>query len=231
MSDQVPVGPYQQMPGQPPQGGYPQGPSGPQYPYNPPPQKKRHWVRNIFLGILALIVIIIVISVATSGGSGVSTTPSDNGTPQANGSPSATRASASAGIGAFFDVQDGSGDTYRVRLDKIIDPAQGADQFTTPNHGMRFVGVVFTIKAISGSPKDEDADNDAAVVGSNGQTYTSDVSSIAGYTDFSNGQINVAQGDSAKGAVTFQVPLGVKVSKVQWSASSGFGSTSQWTLR
>jgi hypothetical protein len=115
--------------------------------------------------------------------------------------------------------------------DKIIDPAQGADQFTTPNHGMRFVGVVFTIKAISGSPKDEDANNDAAVVGSNGQTYTSDVNSIAGYTDFSNGQINVAQGDSTKGAVTFQVPTGVKVSKVQWSASSGFGSTSQWTVR
>jgi ABC-type uncharacterized transport system ATPase component len=68
-------------------------------------------------------------------------------------------------------------------------------------------------------------------VGSNGQTYTSDASSIAGYTDFSNGQINVAQGDSTKGAVTFQVPTGVKVSKVQWSASSGFGSTSQWTVR
>jgi hypothetical protein len=233
LSDQVPGGPYQQMPGQPPQGGYPQGPGGPQYPYNPPPpKKKRHWVRNIFLGIVGLIVVIVVISVATSGGSGVSTTPSGTGgTPQAKGSPSATQAAAPARIGAYFDVKDDSGDTYRVRLDKVIDPAQGADQFTTPNHGMRFVGVVFTIKAISGSPKDEDADNDAAVIGSNGQTYTSDVSSIAGYTDFSNGQINVAQGDSTKGAVTFQLPNGIAVSKVQWSASSGFGSTSQWTLR
>jgi hypothetical protein len=68
------------MPGQPPYGGSPQGPGGPQYPYALLPQrKKRHWVR---------------------------------------------------------------------------------------------------------SPKDEDADNDAAIVGSNGQTYTPDLSSIAGYTNF-----------------------------------------------
>ena len=101
-----------------------------------------------------------MISVATSCGSGVSTTPSGNGgTPQANGSPSATHTSAPAGLGAYFDVKDASGDTYRVKLDKIIDPAQGADQFTTPDHGMQFVGVVFTIKAISGSPEDEDANN------------------------------------------------------------------------
>jgi hypothetical protein len=187
-------------------------------------------MRYTFLGILGLIVLIVVISVATSGGGGVSTTPSGNaGTPQAKASsPAATRAAAPAGIGSYFDVKDSSGNTYRVTLAKVIDPAQGADQFTTPDNGKRFVGAVFTIKAMSGSPQNEDADNDAALVGSNGQTYTSDISSIADYTDFSNGQINVAQGESTTGAVTFQVPTGIKVSKVQWSASSGFGSTVQW---
>lgn len=232
MSQQTPTGPYQQMPGQPPYGGYSEGPGGPQYPYAPPPQqKKRHWVRNIFLGIVGLIVLIVVISVAASGGSGVSTTPSGTtGTPQAKGSPAASHAAGPAGVGSYFDVQDGNGDTYRVALVKIVDPAQGADQFATPDNGMRFVGAVFTINAISGSPQNEDANNDAALVGSNGQTYNSDPDSITGYTNFSEGQINVAQGQSTTGAVTFQVPNGVKVSKVQWSTSSGFGSTVQWNL-
>ncbi len=230
MSQHTPTGPYQQMPGQPPYGGYPQAPGGPQYPYAPPPQrKKHHWLRNIFLGIVGLIVLIVVISVATSGGNGVSTNPSGTtATPQAKGSRAAAHAAAPASVGSYFDVKDSSGDTYRVALVKIIDPAQGADQFTTPDNGNRFVGAIFTIKAISGSPQDEDANNDAALVGSNGQTYNSDISSIAGYTNFSEGQIKVAQGESTTGAVTFQVPNGVKVSKVQWSASSGFGSTVQW---
>ena len=128
-------------------------------------------------------------------------------------------------------MQDGSGDTYRVTLAKIIDPAQGADQLSTPDTGKRFVGVVFTIKALSGSPQDEDANNDAAVVGSNGQTYTADFDNIAGYTNFSNGSINVAQGNTTTGVVVFQVPDGVKVAEVQWTASGGFGSTVQWDVR
>jgi hypothetical protein len=79
-------------------------------------------------------------------------------------------------------------------------------------------------------PSSEDANSDAAIVGSNGQTYTADFSSIAGYTNFNNGQINVAQGDKATGAVTFQLPTGVKASKVQWSPAAGFGDTVQWNV-
>jgi hypothetical protein len=191
----------------------------------PPQRKKRHWVRNIFLGIIGLIALIIVIAVATSGG-GVSTAPSvATGTP----SPSAMHVAAPARLGSYFDVQDSSGDTYGVALTKIIDPAQARDQFTTPDNGKRFVGAVFIIKAISGgSPQQEDVENDAALVGSNGQTYIPDIIPIVGYTDFNVGQIN----DNMTGAVTFQVPTGVKVSKVQWSTFSSFGvgSTVQWKV-
>jgi hypothetical protein len=52
--------------------------------------------------------------------------------------------------------------------------------------------------------------------------------SAAGYTNFNAGQINVAQGEKATGAVTFQLPTGVKVSKVQWTPAAGFGDTVQW---
>jgi hypothetical protein len=240
--------PYQGQPyqGQPHQGqpyqGQPYGPQGGPAPYpgsgygqgpQPPPRRrrrKRHLVRNSLAGIGAVVVAIIVISALASHGSGVSTTPSgSSSTAASTSSPGATPKVAR--VGSYFDVQDASGNTYRVTLVKVIDPARGADQFNTPDPGKRFVGVVFTIKALSGSPQDEDANNDAAVVGGNGQTYNADIDRITGYTNFSDGQINVAQGDTTTGAVVFQVPDGIKVTSVQWSAASGFGSTVQWDVR
>jgi hypothetical protein len=190
-------------------------------------------LRNILAGIGAVVVAGIVIgALASHGGSGVATTPSGSTSAASSASsPAATHQAAVARVSSYFDVQDDNGDTYRVTLVKVIDPAQGADQFNTPDPGKRFVGAVFTIKALTGSPQDEDANNDAAAVGSNGQTYTADIDSITGYTNFSNGLIKVAQGDTTTGAVVFQVPDGIKVTEVQWSASSGFGSTVQWDVR
>jgi hypothetical protein len=117
-----------------------------------------------------------------------------------------------------------------VTLVKVIDPAQGATSFYTPQSGKHFVGAVFTITAIQGSPQNEDANSDAALVGSDKQTYTADFSSIAGYTDFNYGAIKVAQGESTTGAATFQVPNGVSVSRVQWSTDGGLGTTVQWNV-
>ena len=68
------------------------------------------------------------------------------------------------------------------------------------------------------------------LVGGNGQNYSADFDGIAGYTNFDSGAIHVAQGDTVTGSVTFQVPDGVTVSKVRWSALSGFGSTVEWDV-
>jgi hypothetical protein len=225
--------PYQgQPPYEPPPGGQPPYP-GPAYGYGPqPPRRKRHLVRNTLTGIGGLVVVIIVISAVASHGSGVTTAPSGNSAAATDtASPAATHKAAPARVGSYFDVQDDSGDTYRVTLVKVIDPAQGADEFSTPDNGKRFVGIAFKIKALKGSPQDEDANNDAAIVGSNGQVYSADFDDIAGYTNFDNGTIHVAQGDTQTGSVTFQVPDKVKVAEVQWTASGGFGATVQWDVR
>jgi hypothetical protein len=77
------------------------------------------------------------------------------------------------------------------------------------------------IKALKGRPQAEDANSNADPIGSNGQTF--DISDIAGYTNFDNGTIHVAQGQTVKGSVVFQVPDGVKVTQVQWTPGY-FGS-------
>jgi hypothetical protein len=160
-----------------------------------------------------------------------------HGTVSVSVTPFPSGASASAGhqvlpgrIGSSFELKDGSGNVYRVTLVKVIDPARGENQFATPDTSKRFVGLVFKVKALTGSPKDEDANNDAVVIGGNGQNYSADFDGIAGYTDFDHGVIHVAQGETVTGSVTFQLPNALAVSTVQWTALSGFGSTVEWIV-
>jgi hypothetical protein len=74
-------------------------------------------------------------------------------------------------VGTSYSVTDENGNEISVTLTRLISPAQGASQFSTPQNGDRFVGAVFTIGGISGTFSD-DANNDATLIGSNGQTYT-----------------------------------------------------------
>jgi hypothetical protein len=138
-------------------------------------------------------------------------------------------ANTSGKIGSYYDVQDVGGDKLRVTLVKIADPAEGADEYTIPDGGKRFVGAVFAIRALSGSPQDENPKNAAAVIGSNGQTYSADLKDIAGYTNFGNGTFRLAQGETLTGSVTFQIPEAVKVAKVQWTPG-GPRPTVQWEV-
>jgi hypothetical protein len=150
--------------------------------------------------------------------------------PSASGGPP-TRQAPAGTIGSAFNVADGTGNVYRVTLVRVIDPARGADQLSSPESGKRFVGLVFSVKAVTGSPQDEDANTDAVASGGNGQTYSADFQAIAGYTNFDHGAIHVAQGETVTGSVTFQVPNGVQVSNVRWTALSGFGSKVEWNVR
>ena len=145
-------------------------------------------------------------------------------------STSSPTSSSSGPVGTVFQVTDSSGDKMTVKLTKVIDPAQGADQFTTPDNGKRFVGAVFTLRGVSGTVSD-DANNDATLIGSNGQSYQADFDAIAGVTNFSSGQFNLSPGTRSVGAVVFQVPDHVKVAQIQWSATGGFGGTpAMWNI-
>jgi hypothetical protein len=229
--------PGQPQPGQSPPSSWP--PAGqPPYPgpgytygYGPrPPRFRRR--RTRFLGALITLGLVIVLSAVVGNISRSHETVSVSVTPF----PSGTGASAGpqeppGRIGSSFNVEDGSGHVYQVTLAKVIDPATGENQFTVPDDGKRFVGLIFKVKALTGSPQSEDANNNAMVIGGNGQTYSADFDGIAGYTNFDDGAIRVAQGETVTGAVTFQMPNGVTVSNVTWTALSGFGSTVEWIVR
>jgi hypothetical protein len=133
-------------------------------------------------------------------------------------------------VGTSFNVQDSEGNTYRITLVKFIDPAEVKDQQNTSINGNRFVGAAFEIKALNGALRNENANKCATLVGSNGQTYTASPYVITGYTNFSNGNINVDRGGSVTVAVTFEVPASVTASNVQWAPEAGFGIAFRWRL-
>ncbi|MGH3184593.1 MAG: hypothetical protein ACRDOE_22180, partial [Streptosporangiaceae bacterium] len=204
--------------------------SGPGYTYGYGPRplrfRRRHPFRGAIVALGLFIVLGVVVRSITTSHNAVSITPF----PSASGALATGRQAPQGKVGSPFAVQDSSGDTYRVTLVKVIDPARGAGQFNSPDTGSRFVGLVFSIKALTGSPQNEDANDDAVLVGGNGRSYSADFDDIAGYTNFDNGSIHVPQGDTVTGSVTFQVPNGVTVSKAQWSALSGFGSMVEWNV-
>ena len=71
---------------------------------------------------------------------------------------------------------------------------------------------------------DENANNNATATGSDQQAYTSSLASVAEGTNFANGQIRLQPGGSLVGWVTFELPDGVRITKVQWTPASGFSA-------
>jgi hypothetical protein len=208
--------------GQPP---YP----GPGYTYGYGPRPPRFRRRPRFLGAIITLGVIIVLGIVVGnlGKSHENVSASDTPFPSGT-SASAGHQEPPGRIGSSFELKDGSGNLYRVTLTKVIDRAKGENQFTVPDAGKRFVGLVFRVKALTGSPRDEDANNNTVIIGSNGQHYPADFDGIAGYTNFDHGAIHVSTGETVTGSVTFQLPKDVQVSTVQWTALSGFGSTVEW---
>jgi hypothetical protein len=210
-----------------PPGGQPPSPA-PGFGYGYGPRPPRFARRPRFLGALIVLGLFIVFGFVVRHVTVSHDTVSVTTSPPGSEGPPTWPAPAGT-IGSAFDVGDGKGNVYRVTLVKVIDPARGADQLISPGRGKRFVGLVFSVKAMTGSPQDEDANNDAVVVG-NGRTYSAGFAAITGYTNFDHGAIRVAQGETVTGSVTFQLPKAVPVTRVRWTALSGFGSAVEWNV-
>lgn len=144
--------------------------------------------------------------------------------PSSSGSRSTATTKAVAHTGATLALKAADGQTASVTLTKVIDPASGADQFTTPDPGKRFVATVFTITNTSHQAVQGDANNDVSVIGSDNQSYSPDFSDVAECTNFNSGSFNLGAGESVSGCVVFQVPTAVTVAKVQFTPSAGFAS-------
>jgi hypothetical protein len=120
-------------------------------------------------------------------------------------------------------------DSLAVKLDSVIDPATGADEYNTPNAGDKFVAVDFTITNNGSQTYSDDANTDVSVIGSDTQDYSPDFDNVSECTNFNDGSYDLAPGDTESGCVVFQLPQSVSVSKVQFVDDNSKGG--EWTVK
>jgi hypothetical protein len=188
----------------------------------------------LIVGVFAVIVGLRVVGevtdhFSTGGGSATVEAP----VPQQGGSSGAGhKPRRTAGpIRTIFQVRTVQDSSMAVQLVRLLDPARPQSFLDDPGPGKHLVAAIFTVRGVRGSI-DDDAYNDAVLIGSNGKRYQWSFAYLAGHhPSFTNGVFRLQPGKSVTGTVTAVLPNGVKVVRVRWTASSGFGQAVTWHLR
>jgi hypothetical protein len=187
--------------------------------------------RHKALTIVGVIVVLIIIGGVASGGNKttVNTTASKTSTSTTSSKSSSSSSTTTAHVGSTVNVGGSKG--LGVTLTQVIDPASGADQYTTADAGKRFVAADLKITNNGTAAFSDDANSDVTLIGSDNQSYTADFDNVSECTNFNSGQYTLAPGESSTGCVVFQVPDGVNTAKVQFQTQSGLSqSTGEWLV-
>lgn len=173
--------------------------------------------------------------------------PSDSGvsTEAKPSAPASAAASAGAGAGAAESKPAAAaakvGDTIALKgieksntadvtLVKVVDNAEGEDEFTKPADGKRFVAVQFRIKATGSKAYSDAPMNSAKLLDAQGQAFGTAIADTKAGPSFQV-PANIAPGESALGFLTFEVPKDAVLAKAQFSLDSGIADqTGQWKL-
>lgn len=156
------------------------------------------------------------------------TAPAAQSPSQAFASPSPTQQK-QAHVGDKFTVALEVGTKYEVTLLRVDQQALPESEFMGAQPGHHLAAAQFRVRAIT--PVDENANNNATATGADEQAYTPSLTSVAEGTNFANGAIRLQPGDSLVGWVTFELPDGVRITKVQWTPAAGFAAqAAQWLV-
>lgn len=140
-----------------------------------------------------------------------------------------------AHVGAARHLTGEAGSSLDVTLTQVINPATGkqgppTDDSGKPN-GSNFVAAMLTIKNTGGSPLQDDANNNAVMVGSNDEDYATDLHSVTDCTNFDEGVYRLDPGESVRGCVVFVLPKGIAPAKFTFTPSSGFADDfGEWLI-
>jgi hypothetical protein len=148
-------------------------------------------------------------------------------------SPSASSSALTGPIGTTYtdSGQNDAGNNFvlNVTCTKVDQHAQFANSYESlTNSGDHLVAVEFKLTETSGNDSD-DVNGDASVIGTDGQQYTSEYDDVADGTNFDAGEFNLSAGQSVTGWVSFELPSGVSVASVQWTAGLD-GQAATWTV-
>jgi len=167
----------------------------------------------------------------------VSTAPANTATTQAAAAHSTAPVAAAttsapqkkAHLGDTVNI-GGRDTSLAVTLVKIVDPAQGSDEFTKPDAGKHFVAVQIRVVNKGQKVYSDDPAADVKVKNAVGETMSIAFATTTAGADMPN-SVDLTPGDTALGFVDFQVPDGQKIAQVQYALLSfGGDSVAQWTI-
>jgi hypothetical protein len=142
--------------------------------------------------------------------------------------PSPSPQSQAGQVGDKFTITNGDS-KYEVTLLSVDQQAQPDSEFASPASGHHLAATQFRVTAMTST--DENANNNATVTGSDDQAYTSSLDAVAAGTNFASGEVRLQPGSSLVGWVSFELPNGVRIAKVQWTPASGFSPHSaEWLV-
>jgi len=122
------------------------------------------------------------------------------------------------------------GDRMAVTVTRVIDPAYGSNQYETASAGNRLVAVQFRLQNVGTNDYSDSPTNSAVVVDSQGQQFNATYTRTSAGPAFASPLV-IPRGDSALGFITYQLPAGSQVAKVQFTLASGFADqTGQWRV-
>jgi hypothetical protein len=144
--------------------------------------------------------------------------------------PTKTQVNPSGMVGSALAVGDSSGTKLRVTVTQMINPASGANAYSTPKAGKYFVGVQLRIHNTATTTYENNANNETTITLANGHTVKADYNAISGCGNFDNGQVTLSSGASKTGCVTFQVPDGQSIATIRYGNTVFPGTTAEWRV-
>jgi len=134
-----------------------------------------------------------------------------------------------AHVGDTLDLKTASGRPFQVAVTQVVDPAHGTGSAKAGND-RRFVAALFTVTDTSDQAISGDANADANLVGSDGQTFLPSRDSLSECAGHST-KYQVAAGKSATSCVAFAIKTTAKITKVQFFPAAGSASVyGEWLV-
>jgi len=121
------------------------------------------------------------------------------------------------------------GEAATVTLVKVLNLTKGG-QFDAPDAGTQFAAAQFRVKNSGSVPYSDSPSNGAKVLDASGQQFDAQIVTKIAAGPLLPASVKLAPGGQALGYIAFQVPKGTKLTGVQFSMNSGFGSTAEWKL-
>jgi hypothetical protein len=133
---------------------------------------------------------------------------------------SSTAATAAQQPTNSLTVHDFSGNALVVTVNGVTPATAGAAGYA-PTAGNRLVALSLTLTDTGPGTITSDANVDATLTGTDGQTYTAAYDTVSQCTNFDGGSFTLLDGGTQTGCVVFQLPLDVSDQSVQFSLGDG----------